>query len=121
LQATKQAVRCSGCVPWLVGGLPFSLVGLIVRSISAAGSRGQFAFELLEEFFTRLGDGFGPEVSFPLIMERGLWGESHGGAGASAKDDRWLFGFPAISAAVRSLVDGLVEVLGSLTDPDDWR
>ncbi len=73
--------RCSGCVPWLVGGLPFSLVGLIVGSISAAGSRGQFAFELLEEFFTRLGDGFGPEVSFPVIMERGLWGESHGGAG----------------------------------------
>ena len=58
-----------------------SLVGLIVGSISAAGSRGQFAFELLEEFFTRLGDGFGPEVSFPVIMERGLWGESHGGAG----------------------------------------
>jgi hypothetical protein len=41
--------------------------------------------------------------------------------GASAKDDRWLFGFPAISAAVRALVDGLLEVLGSLTDPDDWR
>jgi len=58
-----------------------SLVGLIVGSISAAGSRGQFAFELLEEFFTRLGDGFGPEVSFTVIMERGLWGDSHGGAG----------------------------------------
>jgi hypothetical protein len=121
LQATKQAVRCSGCVPWLVGGLPFSLVGLIVGSISAAGSRGQFAFELLEEFFTRLGDGFGPEVSFPVIWRGVCGGKAMVAQGASAKDDRWLFGFPAISAAVRALVDGLVEVLGSLTDPDDWR
>jgi hypothetical protein len=33
------------------------------------------------------GDGFGPEVSFPVIMERGLWGECHSGAGASAEND----------------------------------
>src|SRR5262249_37703267 len=90
-------------------------------SISATGSRGQFAFELLEEFFTRLGDGFGPEVSFPVIMERGSWGESHSGAAAAAKNDWGLFGFPAISGAVRANFCGLVKGLRVLPDLDNHR
>jgi hypothetical protein len=90
-------------------------------SISAAGSRGQLALELLEEFFARPGDGFGPEVSFPVTMERGLWGECHSGAGASAENDWRLFSFPAIGAAVRALVGSLVKVLGVLPDLDDHR
>ena len=57
---------------WLV---VLHLVVLLVESIRAAGSQRQFALELFKEFFTRLGGRFGPEVSFPLIMERGLWGE----------------------------------------------
>ena len=93
--------------------------GLLVGSVSAAGSRGEFALELLDEFFACLGDGFGPEVRFPMIMERGLWRECHGGAGTSAEDDWRLFGFPAVGAAVRALVGGLVEVLGLLADFDD--
>ena len=95
------------------------MVTLMVGSISAAGSRGQLALELLEEFFACLGYGFGPEVRFPMIMERGLRRECHGGAGTSAKDDWWLFGFPAVGAAVRTSVGGLVEVLGLLADFDD--
>ena len=53
-------------------------------------------------------------------MERGLRGECHSGASASAEDHWWLFSFPAIGVAVGALVGSLVKVLGVLPDLDDY-
>jgi len=54
-------------------------------------------------------------------VQRFIWWECHGGAGAAAKDDWGLFGFPTIGGAVRAKVCALVKVLGVLPDLDDHR
>jgi hypothetical protein len=89
------------------------------RLIGMDGRLREFAFELFKDSFTGVGDGGTPEVGFPAVMERHAWRESHHGTGAASEDDGRFFGFPAIGAAIRALVRGLVEVLGSLADFDD--
>ena len=79
----------------------------------------EFAFELFKDSLTGVGDGSAPEARFPLVMERCAWRESHRGAGAASEDDWGFFGFPAIGAAIRAGIIGLVKVLGFLADFDD--
>ena len=80
---------------------------------------GEFAFESFKDSLTGVGDGSAPEARFPVLMERGTWRESHHGASAASEDDRGFFGFPAIGAAIRAGIIGLVKVLGFLADFDD--
>jgi hypothetical protein len=80
---------------------------------------GQFVFELFKDGLTGFCDGDAPEGGFPVVMERCAWRESHHGASAASEDDRGFFGFPAIGAAIRAGIIGLVKVLGFLADFDD--
>jgi hypothetical protein len=80
--------------------------------IGMESSLEEIALELLEDSFAGLGDGGTPETGFPAVMERDAWRKGHHGAGAASEDHGRFFGFPAIGAAIRALVRGLVEVLG---------
>jgi hypothetical protein len=93
--------------------------GSLRYSVGIASGSKEISVELLEDSFAGMGDGIAPEVGFPVVMERGAWGESHHSASASSEDHGWFFGFPAIGAAIRATVIGLVKVLGSLADFDD--